>query len=590
MGSRLGNESRIYLHELIMYTDRDSLNMLRIRSVYTVLIALMIGVGCLRVISTYSIFSQTWDEPAHIGAGMQWLDQGLYTFEQMHPPLARVMGALGLYLNGVRSRHGIEDNTAFQEGNAILQFGGQYERNLALSRLGILPFFIIVSIIVALWARNLAGTLSSLLGTLLFTTLPPVLAHSGIATTDIACAAMVAAAFYSLTLWAKKPTLRRSIFLGIATGLGVLVKFTAIYFLALGYSLIFVSYTLLRPRKPAVESPSFSNMNPWIKGAVVAILLCGLTVWAGYRFSVYPRVSAERRPHEALDQIVGAQGALHDISYFLVENAPVPAPEFWMGVYTTITQNEDGRETYFLGEPWSYGHWNYYPVVFAIKTPLPFLLLSLSGLFLTFREILRKNPHSFQLSIPPIAVAAVFLIGMGSNMNLGIRQMLSVYPLLAVIGGYGAATLVKSFQKSRLLGPAWVTALLSWQLIASVGAHPDYLAYFNELAGAHPEEILVDSDLDWGQDLKRLAQTLRERGINEVSIRYHGSDGIDLDLFNLPAWSSLLPYQKESGWVAISISSLKMGTGQAPYNQFNWLEDYQPVERIGKSILLYYIP
>ena len=558
--------------------------------IYIVLIALLITVGCFRIISTYSIFSQTWDEPAHIAAGMQWLDHGLYTFEQMHPPLARVMVALGLYLNGVRSRDGIEDNTSFKEGNAILQSGGQYERNLTLSRLGILPFFIIASITVASWAYNMGGMGASLLATLLFTTLPPILANAGIATLDMASAASVPAAFFSVTLFLKKPTLRRSILLGIATGLAILIKFTALYFLTLGYGLIIVAYSLQKLLKRIDEGKYLSDKFQWIKASAVVILLCGLTIWAGYRFSVYPKVSAERRPHEALDLIVGTEGVMHDISYFLLENTTVPAPEFFLGVYTTYTQNEDGRDTYFLGEIWPYGRWYYYPIVFAIKTPLPFLLLASIGLFYTCREIFRKNPVSFHLSIPPIAVAAIFLISMGSNMNLGIRQILSVYPLFAIVGGYGASSLLNSFKKGGFLGPALVAVFLAWQLIASFGAHPDYLAYFNELAGDRPEDIVVDSNLDWGQDLKRLAQTLEKRGIEEISISYYGSDDIDLDLFNLPAWKSLPPYQKVRGWVAISISSLKTGTGRAPFDKLAWLQDYYPVERIGKTILLYYIP
>ena len=116
------------------------------------------------------------------------------------------------------------------------------------------------------------------------------------------------------------------------------------------------------------------------------------------------------------------------------------------------------------------------------------------------------------------------------------------------------------------------------------------MAYFNELAGKHPKEIVVDSDLDWGQDLKRLATTLNHRGIDEVAIKYNGSLGINLDHFNLPRTRELVPYQKTTGWIAISVFHLKLGRGRAPYDQYSWLNDYKPVEKVGKSIWLYYIP
>ncbi|NJN00002.1 MAG: hypothetical protein HC800_25245 [Phormidesmis sp. RL_2_1] len=104
---------------------------------FSALIALIIAVGCLRIVSTYSIFWQTWDEPFHIAAGMEWLDQGKYTYETFHPPLSRIMIALGPYLSGLGS---VASNSPWQEGQAILHSGGNYERNLTLARLGILPF------------------------------------------------------------------------------------------------------------------------------------------------------------------------------------------------------------------------------------------------------------------------------------------------------------------------------------------------------------------------------------------------------------------------------------------------------------------
>ncbi|HJZ04914.1 MAG TPA: phospholipid carrier-dependent glycosyltransferase, partial [Patescibacteria group bacterium] len=149
-------------------------------------VALLIIIGLIRIFSTYSVFWQTWDEPPHITAGMEWLETGQYTREHMHPPLPRVMCALGPYLDGVRST-GLDYRT--YEGNNLLQYNNAYERNLTLARLGVLPFFVIATLVVWIWARLYFGGLTALLSVILFTTLPPVLAHSGLATTDMACAA-----------------------------------------------------------------------------------------------------------------------------------------------------------------------------------------------------------------------------------------------------------------------------------------------------------------------------------------------------------------------------------------------------------------
>jgi hypothetical protein len=127
-----------------------------------------------------------------------------------------------------------------------------------------------------------------------------------------------------------------------------------------------------------------------------------------------------------------------------------------------------------------------------------------------------------------------------------------------------------------------VFALIVWTLASSARAHPDYLAYFNELAGDHPDRVLVDSDLDWGQDLDRLSTDLRTRGINNVSVAYFGT--ADLKRHALPPFAILKPYEHVAGWVAISITTLTKAPG------YGWLSSYQPTARIGRSIELFDIP
>jgi hypothetical protein len=117
-------------------------------------------------------------------------------------------------------------------------------------------------------------------------------------------------------------------------------------------------------------------------------------------------------------------------------------------------------------------------------------------------------------------------------------------------------------------------------------AHPDYLAYFNGFASRHPEKVLCESDLDWGQDLYRLRDALRAHGVNQVAIRYFGT--APLDRAGLPPHRELSPSTPSSGWAAISLHALVMEN--AENGSFEWLKQYQPVERVGKSIYLYRLP
>jgi hypothetical protein len=119
----------------------------------------------------------------------------------------------------------------------------------------------------------------------------------------------------------------------------------------------------------------------------------------------------------------------------------------------------------------------------------------------------------------------------------------------------------------------------------SVRAHPDYLAHFNEFAGAHPEKILCESDLDWGQDLDRLRKRLDERGIREVSVAYFGT--ALLDKAGLPHYASVSATQPVHGYVAVSLHELNIDYKKD--GSFGWLKSYTPIERIGKSIDLFYI-
>jgi hypothetical protein len=121
-----------------------------------------------------------------------------------------------------------------------------------------------------------------------------------------------------------------------------------------------------------------------------------------------------------------------------------------------------------------------------------------------------------------------------------------------------------------------------WQLSTLWRAYPDYLPYFNETVRV-PRRVLVDSDLDWGQDLKRLEIRAAALHLPKLYLAYLGT--ADLAREPLPPLELLKARQQVSGWVAISDLARTRRAGD-----YAWLEGYRPVERIGKTIDLYYIP
>jgi hypothetical protein len=544
------------------------------RTVVALLLIVLTSIALLRVAATWQVYSPTFDEPAHLAAGMEWLDRGTYRYEEMHPPLARVAVALGPWLDGLHS----EGQTGiWREGNAILNQRGDQTHVLALARAGILPFLLLAILVVFAWASSLAGDAAGLLAVLAFTSVPPVLAHAGLATTDAAAMGTIAFAIYSTLRWVERPGLRRTVVLGVAVGLALLAKISALIYLPAGLIVVLLAWR-------SAGNP----VHPYVGGALVAGLVALLVIWAGYRFSVGP-VNEGRANEPAAVTTAALARRPSDLKRGIaaVLRMPVfPAPGYVRGVLDLKRENRTGeRKNYLLGEPILEGRWSFFPVALGVKTPLPFLLLAgIGAIALAVAARTRRSAL-----VAPLAAAAMLAAAMAANINIGVRHVLPMYPLLAVCAGVGILTLWNRHSPGRLRIAGRLTAigLTGWLVVESLLAHPDYLPYFNQLAGRHPERVLLDSDLDWGQDLGRLADTLRARRVPHLWITYHGK--VDLSRQGLPPYTELPPDHPVTGWVAASLFRLALGSQGGSLDAYAWLRRYQPVARVGHSILLYYI-
>jgi hypothetical protein len=317
---------------------------------------------------------------------------------------------------------------------------------------------------------------------------------------------------------------------------------------------------------------------------IALICLVGfVVVWAGFRFSLGSLTTVADRPHDVIDEALKGAPALRDIAYAVAE-MPIPMPELVRGFSAAGQHLQSGHMAFFLGEVRTKGSPLFFPIGILVKSPIPFLILALVGIMYAAQRAIAAR--DWRPLAPALAAGAVLVAVIPVSINIGVRHILPIFPLLAILAAMGCRALWQWRGPARL-GPIFSVVLLGWHLVSSVSAHPDYLAYFNECCQAHPERVLVDSDLDWGQDLKRLAAELKRRGVEEVNLAYFGR--ADPSRHGMPRLKPLQPEEHVTGWVAISEFRIAFGTGAPPYDQYRWLTAYTPVTRVGKSIRLYYL-
>jgi 4-amino-4-deoxy-L-arabinose transferase-like glycosyltransferase len=253
-----------------------------------------------------------------------------------------------------------------------------------------------------------------------------------------------------------------------------------------------------------------------------------LTVWAGYGFNIYAFIDGVR---EILETDMG------------------------------------GFNAYAMGRFTMSGWWWYFPLAIAIKTTLPLLALFILGAF--------DREHRRTYAQYAIATLAILAITLHSSLDIGVRYLLPLYVPLVL-----AATTAVMGRMRKL-----AIVLVATQIAVSAFAHPDYFPYFNAIAGRDPSWFLIDSNLDWGQDVLRLRETLRKEHVDEIGLALFGP--ADYDALHFPPHHVVNPWTPAHGWIAVSDFSYRMTLTKN--GGWLWLQQ-KPYRRVGKSIRLYHLP
>jgi len=469
-------------------------------------------------------------------------------------------------------------------GNIILGQGGHYMHNLLLARSGILIFLVLAAAVVFFWARRLCGDFAGVVAVGLLTTTPTVLAFSSVAYSDMAAAFAQTLALFAFVNWLDHATNKTSTWLGFTIALALLAKFTSLVYLPVAMALILASrWSMQRDQPPA--SPSV----PWGRQITLALVIVLLVWWAGYRFT-FGRLQIAKLSTATFQHFPAPVRPM--VRRIALLNPPLPAPDLFYGLAESYVFNKEKPISYLFGITKKGGWWFFFFIELVVKSPPALLLLSSVGLVALVPVIRQRK---WQPLAPAISAIAILLSTTTTNVYYGIRHIIVLFPLLAIVGGCGAVGLWGLEGKWRVPGRAAVIAVLTVQVVSTMAARRDYLAYFNALAGSDPSRILVlGCDLDCGQDLFRLSRALHARGIEHFNLAVWSS--ADIDRGQLPSYTLPKPYEPVTGWFAISVRARRLGDvlllrkRTYPPGSFEWLDQYQPVEHIGKTISLYYIP
>jgi dolichyl-phosphate-mannose--protein O-mannosyl transferase len=242
-------------------------------------LALLAVLACALCASTYRIFGNFWDEPEHIAAGLVLIDRGEYRYDVQHPPLARLAAAIGPYLAGARFSHD-PDPIGDVAGQALLYHSrASYDTLLTLARVGMLPFLLLLLGSTFLWMRHWYGDPAALLALVFLVSCPVLLGHASLVALDVPVTALIMASLYLLLRWFETPTLARGTALGVACGLAVATKMSAIPFIGVA-SLALGLLRLAFLRRTPAATPLRSQWAPRLISLAPGVLL-GLCLLIG---------------------------------------------------------------------------------------------------------------------------------------------------------------------------------------------------------------------------------------------------------------------------------------------------------------------
>ena len=559
-----------------------------------VLVAFAAAFTVLRLVSVKDQ-SATFDEPAHLTAGYAALAHRDYRVDPTHPPFMRMWAALPLLAMGVAPpdvspidraapEEWLRESTLFSQ--RFLYRLNDADRLLNAARAAMVFWGVVLGLLLFWWVRELLGEAAAIAALAFYTISPNLAAHTPLVATDLGEAGFFFGAVFLLWRACRSPRSRfpaRDVALcAVCFSLAIVTKFSGLLLIPVA-AILLVMAVVVRPEFTVKRAAV-------IAGTLAASAL--LIVWAVYGFRYAPSATSDWVFRLENTPMVGRQ-----VSAFAAPAAWADAHRLLPNAFTQgfLFSQASARTlpSFLAGEYSTSGWWYYFPFAFMIKTPLSFLALAAAGAVAFLRR--RREPGLFDAAFAVLPVAVFGAFAMGSQINIGLRHILPIYPFALLIAAAGARALMTAGRTGRvafgLIAAAW--------LVQFGRVYPDTLTFFNPLAGGPTGggRYLTDSNLDWGQHLKQLKIWMDRRGVQHVNLAYFGSADpayYGIDCTYLPGTplvdEQAIARPRLPGYVAIS-ATVQSGV----YLPRRWrlfylaFRDLEPVADLGHTIRVYWV-
>lgn len=575
--------------------------------------------------------SPTIDEPGHLQSGLIIHEYGRFEVYAVNPPLIRAVATFPAHLWGLRPY----DDQLFLDASSRWEFiagtklfekhGAVAMKGLVISRMTLVPLVLIGTLLIWKWSVTVFGVWPAIVSTSMWIFAPMLLGHGALITPDVGATVLGMLALYRFRQWLRTATWTNAIVFGIATGTALLSKFTWFVVLPLTYVIVFTFWHCF---VFASERRTSRDVQQICIAACVVILLLN----AGYGFagSFSPLgnikfVSHALKPTNSMESVDPNVRLANRFSSSGLARIPVPVPKLYLqGIDVQMRDFEPGQmgKSFLFGQWQDQGWWYYYLAAGLVKLPVPCLLIAglsfcivMSAVYQMVRNLLQnkakiESPLTRCGEILLCLVPSLIVVGIVSSQtgfNHHFRYLLPAYPgfLLAVGALIGGVR-----QNRQRVMRRMVFALLLIQLVTVAGAAPHWIAFVNHAATnvASREQILSDSNVDWGQDLLRLkawqdSQPMKSplRMLVFTHVAPHDL-GIASEPIGVPVNSEIVesreivPSDLDSGWYAVS-TCVKQGRSFKLYHQKGGIQmvtsgatffgDLDPIHRIGSSVELF---